>query len=817
MSIIVWVVALAGLAAALARFDMPLKNWLTAIGAGLLVLSIAGVGHPLWLALVWIVFGLICAFTLLPDVRMKWLSGPLMKSIQAGMPPISETERAAIEAGSVWWEADLFSGNPDFRKLLAYPAPRLSTTEQAFLDGPVETLCAMIDDWEITHELKRLPDEVWEYMKTERFLGMIIPREFGGLGFSALGHSSVVMKLASRSVSAAVTVMVPNSLGPAELLLQYGTDEQKNHYLPRLADGREIPCFALTGPEAGSDAGAIPDTGIVCKGMHQGKDVLGLRLNWEKRYITLGPVATLLGLAFKAYDPDHLLGDQESLGITCALIPTSTPGVVIGNRHYPLDSAFQNGPNSGKDVFIPMDWVIGGEARIGQGWRMLMESLSAGRGISLPALSTAGGKFAARLTGSYARVRKQFHMPIGRFEGIEEPLARLAGHAYLMEATRCLTNTALDSGEHPSVVSAIIKYNLTELMRVSVNDAMDVHGGRGICLGPSNYLARTYQSLPISITVEGANILTRTLIIFGQGAMRCHPWLLKEIEAVNRADEKEALQAFDAALMQHLGFSVGNTARALTLGWSNARLARSVDAGPVMGPWFAQLARMSSVFAITADVALLMLGGALKRREKISGRFADALSYLYIGSAALKHFHDQGRPEADQPLLEWSMQMCLFRIQEALDGVLRNFPSRVVGQVLRLIVFPTGKPYRAPDDRLGHRLAEILLTPGDCRNRLTSGVYLSSDPADPGGAVEYALMKTLEVEPLERRLRKEGQVRGYAETLSTWIGRLLHESHIDATEAALLRDAHDAIRRAIMVDDFEPEQAAQSDHQEEAA
>ncbi len=817
MSIVIWVVALAGLAAALARFDLPLKYWLTAIGAGLLGSSLAGIGHPLWLTLLWITFGLICAFALLPDVRMKWLSGPLLKTIRTGMPPISDTERAAIEAGTVWWEADLFAGNPDFRKLLAYPAPRLSAAEQAFLDGPTEQLCAMLDDWEITHELKRLPDEVWEFMKTERFLGRIIPREFDGLGSSALGHSSVVMKLASRSISAAVTVMVPNSLGPAELLLHYGTDEQRNYYLPRLADGREIPCFALTGPEAGSDAGAIPDTGIVCKGMYQGKEVLGLRLNWEKRYITLGPVATLLGLAFKAYDPDHLLGDQESLGITCALIPTSTPGVTIGNRHYPLDSAFQNGPNSGKDVFIPMDWIIGGQARIGQGWRMLMESLAAGRGISLPALSTAGGKFSARLTGAYARVRKQFHLPIGKFEGVEEPLARLAGNAYLMEATRSLTNTALDSGEKPSVVSAIIKYNLTELMRVSVNDAMDIHGGRGICLGPSNYLARTYESLPISITVEGANILTRSLIIFGQGAMRCHPWLLKEIEAVNLADEAQALQAFDDALMQHLGFSVRNAARAFTLGWSNARLAKSADAGPVMDPWFAQLARMSSAFAIIADVALLMLGGTLKRREKISGRFADALSYLYIGSAVLKHFHDQGRPEADRPLLEWSMQTALFRIQEALDGVLRNFPSKAVARALRLLVFPTGRPYRMPDDKLGHQLATILLTPGDCRDRLTAGVYQTSDPNDPGGAVEFALQKTLEVEPLERRLREQGLSRGYAETLPAWIDRLLQDGHIDDAEAGLLREAHDAIREAIMVDDFEPQHAAQSGHQEEAA
>ena len=817
MSIIVWLAALAGFAWGLARLDLSLKAWLGIAGGGLLPLTLGGFSHPLWSVVAWLAFLTVSALVFLPDVRMKWLSKPLLRAIRANMPPMSETERTAIQAGTTWWEAELFAGNPDFRQLLDYPAPQLSEEEQAFIDGPVQTLCDMLDDWRITHELNRLPDEVWEFMKKERFFGMIIPREAGGLGFSALAHSQVIVKLASRSISAAVTVMVPNSLGPAELLLHYGTEEQKNYFLPRLADGREIPCFALTGPEAGSDAGAIPDTGIVCKGMHEGKEVLGLRLNWEKRYITLGPVATILGLAFKAYDPDHLLGDKESLGITCALIPTNTPGVEIGRRHYPLNAAFQNGPNRGRDVFIPMDWVIGGQARIGDGWRMLMESLSAGRGISLPALSTAGGKFSARLTGAYARVRKQFHMPIGKFEGVEEALARLAGHAYLMDAARRLSTTALDLGEKPSVISAIIKYNLTELMRVSVNDAMDIHGGRGICLGPANYLARTYQSLPISITVEGANILTRSLIIFGQGAMRCHPHLLREIEAVNEPDKNKSLHDFDAALMQHLGYSIKNAARAFTFGWSGGKLAPNAGSGDITDPWFRQLSRFSSAFAITADVALLLLGGKLKRKEKLSGRFADALSYLYMGSAVLKHFHDQGQPEADLPLLRWSMATVLFRTQEALDGILRNFPSRAAGLALRAIVFPLGRRFHAPDDRLGHEAASILLTPGEARNRLTEGVYQPSNPDDPIGVVEYALKKTLEAEPLERRLHQQGLDRDYTETVEAWLRRLQDGNDIDAAEAALLKTAHQAIRKAIMVDDFPQEAAAREIHREIAA
>ncbi|HYL19990.1 MAG TPA: acyl-CoA dehydrogenase, partial [Burkholderiales bacterium] len=503
---------------------------------------------------------------LIPQLRRALLSDPLLGWFRKVMPQVSQTEQEALEAGTVWWDGDLFSGKPDWNKLLAYPKPTLTSEEQAFVDGPVEELCRMCDEWQISYELNDLPPEVWQFIKDQGFLGMIIPKRYGGMGFSALAHSEVIMKLGSRNATACVSVMVPNSLGPAELLLHYGTEEQKNYYLPRLAKGLEMPCFALTGPEAGSDAGAIPDFGVVCKGVHEGKEVVGFRVTWEKRYITLGPVATLLGLAFKLYDPDHLLGQHEDLGITVALIPTKHPGVNIGRRHFPLNGSFMNGPNSGKDVFIPLDWVVGGRDYVGQGWRMLMECLAAGRAISLPSSTTGGAKTAVRATGAYSRVRSQFRVPIGKFEGVEEALARMGGNLYVMEAARLMTAGAVDLGEKPSVVSAIVKYHCTERARQVVNDAMDVHGGKGICLGPNNYLGRGYQQIPIGITVEGANILTRSMIIFGQGAIRCHPYVLREIAATREADPASASRAFDEALWGHVSFVVRNVVHSLWLG-----------------------------------------------------------------------------------------------------------------------------------------------------------------------------------------------------------------------------------------------------------
>ena len=753
----------------------------------------------------WILWpvGVFLVFLNLPDLRRRYLSTPMLKYIRKVLPPISNTEREAIEAGTVWWESELFRGNPDWNRLLEVPPPALSEEEQAFIEGPVERLCEMLDDWQITHELNDLPPEVWEFMAKERFWGINIPKKYGGLEFSPEANSAIVLKVTSRSGTAGVTVMVPNSLGPAELLLHYGTDEQKDYYLPRLASGEEIPCFGLTNPVAGSDAAAIPDYGVVCEGEFEGKTVLGLRLNWQKRYITLGPVATLLGLAFKAYDPDHLLGEQEDLGITCALVPTDTPGVDIGNRHYPLNAAFHNGPNSGENVFIPLQWVIGDREWMGKGWRMLMESLAAGRGISLPASSVAAAKVATRASGAYASIREQFGIAIGKFEGIEESLARIGGLTYMMDAARLLTTSGLKLGEKPSVITAIVKYQLTEAARQVVNDAMDIHGGRGICMGPRNYLARSYQQIPIAITVEGANILTRSMIIFGQGAMRCHPYLLREINAAG--DEETNPEEFDALIMAHMGYSTTNAARAFILGLSLGHLApvpSGRDAATVK--YYRHFARYSAAFAFVGDVTLLMLGGKLKRKEKLSARFADALGYLYLGTAVLKRYEDTGRPRADLPLVEWACQHCLYHIQDALDGVLRNFPVKVVGILLRGVIFPVGRRQQRPGDHLGQQVAKLLLSPSDCRDRLAEGIYLNQDENDLLGCLEDALQKVLAANPIRRRLKDSGEALPPRVDYGVWIEGLVKDEVITAQDGDVLNKAYKATLNVIAVDDFEP-------------
>ncbi len=801
MSLLIIIFIIFALLVVAARKDFSSKVWINILGAVLILLFVTKlIGLVLFIVSAILFIGASLVLTYKP-LRKKVLSEPLYKSFKHAMPPISDTEREAIEAGTVWWEADLFRGNPDFEEFRKLPSAKLSEKEQQFLDGPTETLCSMLDDWAITHEHEALPAEVWDFMKKEKFLGMIIPEEYGGLGFSALAHSEVIMKLASRCISGAVSVMVPNSLGPGELLAHYGTKEQKDYYLPRLAVGKEIPCFALTGPYAGSDAGAMPDFGIVCKGKYKGKNVIGFKLNWEKRYITLGPISTLLGLAFKAYDPDHMLGDEEELGITCALIPTDTKGVEIGARHYPLNAVFQNGPNFGKDVFIPMEMIIGGEQHIGDGWKMLMESLSAGRGVSLPSLSVAGGKFASRLTGSYSRVRKQFNIPIGYFEGVEEALARIGGMTYVMNAARLLTMVSLDSGEKPSVITAIQKYNMTEMMRQVINDAMDIHGGKGICMGPSNYLARTYQSIPISITVEGANILTRSLMIFGQGAMRCHPYLLKEMEALNLADKEKGLDDFDEVLSSHIRYTASNKIRAFVYAISCGKLAPTHGSAD-LGHYYQQLSRWSAAFAYIADLTLMILGGKFKRKEKLSGRFADALSHLYLGAAVLKHYEDQGSQKEDLPLVEWGINYCLYNTQEAISGILHEFPSKPLGLVVRMMVLPLGRRQRYPDDKTGHKVARLLTEPSDTRDRLTEGVYFNQDPEDPSGVVEYAYIKVIEAEPIEKRLKKSGEKKPYDISYETWISDLLKNKLVSAEEAKILVETNKAVFNAISVDSF---------------
>ncbi|MDD5300861.1 MAG: acyl-CoA dehydrogenase [Gallionella sp.] len=776
----------------------------------------------------------------IPSLRRAVVSSAVLKIFRRILPQISATEQEAINAGTVWWDGDLFSGNPDWHKLLAFPKCGLSEAEQAFLDNEVEQLCAMLDDWDITHNRADLPPEVWQFIKIKGFFGMIIPKHYGGLEFSAQAHSAVVSKVASRSGTAAVTVMVPNSLGPAELLLHYGTNAQKEKYLRRLAYGVDVPCFALTGPFAGSDAGAIPDHGEVCYGEFAGKqNVLGIRVTWEKRYITLAPVATLLGLAFKLYDPKQILGGEVNRGITLALIPTDTPGVRIGRRHFPLNSAFMNGPTQGKDVFIPMDFIIGGTERIGQGWRMLMECLAAGRSISLPASSIGGMKMAARTSGAYCRVRKQFHLPIGKFEGIEEPLARIGAHTYMVDAARQLIALALDIGEKPSVLSAIIKYHATERGRIVMNDAMDVHGGKGICLGPDNYLARDYQQTPIGITVEGANILTRSMMIFGQGAIRSHPYVLKEIMAVHDEDHRRAVHQFDEALFGHIVFAMSNAARSFVFGLADGR-GIPVPHGSETYRYYQRLTRFSTAFALSADVAMTVLGGSLKRREKISARLGDVLSQMYLCSATLKRFEDDGRPAEDLPLLHWAIQDALYKIQQAFDGVIQNFPNALMRRILGVLIFPLGLRLSPPSDHLGHQIAALLMQPGAARDRLTAGMYIPKvhdkahhalsphlnplpqageeaneslrelcvyDEKDAVGALEAALHSTLLCEPLQAEVEaayRAGKLKALEELPR--IAEARDQSIITAEQAALLERDYALRRKVIMVDDFAPEQ-----------
>jgi len=706
----------------LAFFRAAIWNWLLALAVIVPVVAWQSRMPDDTLKIVLVALGVFVLLFGVPALRRLFISNFILKLFRKILPQVSQTEQEALDAGTVWWDGELFSGRPRWSRLLAMPKTGLSAAEQSFLDNEVEQLCGMLDDWDITHNRADLSPETWQFIKDKGFFGMIIPQEYGGLEFSAQAHSAVVAKVSSRSGTAGVTVMVPNSLGPAELLLKYGTQPQKDQYLRRLAKGLEVPCFALTGPFAGSDAGAIPDYGFVCKGEFNGQqDVLGMRVTWEKRYITLAPVATLLGLAFKLYDPDHLLGAETELGITLALIPTNTPGVQVGRRHFPLNSAFLNGPTSGNDVFIPMEYIIGGMTRIGQGWRMLMDCLSVGRSISLPASAVGGAKLAVRSSGAYGRVRKQFHVPVGKFEGVEEALARIGGNTYLMEATRRMTALGVDLGEKPSVISAIAKYHCTERGRQVINDAMDVHGGKGICMGPDNYLARMYQQTPIGITVEGANILTRCLIIFGQGAVRAHPYVLREMQAAHSQNPQKALLDFDAAFFGHLSFSLSNAVRSLLYALSGGCLIAVPTAQPTRR-YYQSLTRYAASFAFAADIAMLVLGGTLKRREKLSARLGDVLSQLYLCSATLKKFEDDGRPQEDEPLLHWAVQDSLFRLQTAFDGVMQNFPNRFFALLLRGLIFPLGQCRRPPSDELGHRVAKLMLEPGPSRDRLTDGI-----------------------------------------------------------------------------------------------
>ncbi len=799
--------------------------WTIVLGGFLLAAPVfTGVEGGTLVAL-WVGFGVLAMLCVPSPVRRMLLTSWIIKMVRATLPNMSQTEREALEAGTVSWDGELFSGSPDWQKLLGRPKPTLTEEERAFMDGPVQEVCEMVNDWEAIEKHKDLPPEVWQYLKDKGFFGMIIPKKYGGLEFSGYAHSTVVMKLASRSISTAVTVMVPNSLGPAELLLHYGTDDQKNEYLPKLATGEHIPCFALTSPLAGSDAGAIPDKGIVCKGKWKGKTVLGMRLTWNKRWITLCPVATVLGLAFKMYDPDHLLGDQEELGITCALIPTDTKGVHTGMRHRPLNTVFMNGPTWGEDVFVPLEYIIGGPDYIGKGWQMLVNCLSVGRSVSLPALSVAAGKMSVQHIGGFARVRKQFNVPIGQFEGVEEELAMIGGLTYIMDSARKLTCGMLDLGEKPAVPSAILKYHNTENMRKCVGAAMDIIAGRGVVRGPRNAISNAYTSIPIAITVEGANILTRSLIIYGQGAMLCHPYVFKEMDSAKNPDQAQGLIDFDAAFFGHMGRYVHLIIRAMLLGLTRGLLHRPPNAPgmPKMARrYYQHMARFSAQFALLSDFSLAILGGSLKTREKLSGRLGDCLAYLYLGTSCLKHYHDDGYLDDHKDLVEWSMEYCLYQIQEAIYGVLNNFPVRPVAWLLRLIIFPIGRTYNEPDDYLEKDIARIMLEPCDGREELIQYAYRSTNPKDPVGRVENAFLKVIAAAEAERKVKSAlrkgtievpspGRVPGIRMEMNPLIyEQAVKHNVITEEERQLLHEADEATWDAIQVDHFTTEKFADS-------
>jgi acyl-CoA dehydrogenase len=755
-----------------------------------------------------IVAGALLALVTLPllitPLRQSAITAPLLKFYTKILPPLSDTEKTALEAGTVGFEGELFSGMPKWADLLAQPKPELTAEEQAFLDGPVEQACRMTNDWDITHVRNDLPPELWDYLKKQKFFGMIIPKEYGGLGFSALAHHKVIQKLASISATLSSTVGVPNSLGPAELLLHYGTDEQKKHYLPRLADGREVPCFALTGPTAGSDATSIPDYGIVTEGEWNGARVLGVKLTFDKRYITLAPVATVIGLAFRLYDPNKLLGEEADRGITLALIPRDTTGLEIGRRHFPLNCAFQNGPVRGKEIFLPLSQLIGGEDYVGQGWRMLVECLSVGRAITLPSTSAGASKLAAVVTGAYARIRKQFGLSIGRFEGVEEALARIAGNAYAAAALSQSTAAAVDRGEKPAVPSAIAKYHATEMAREVAKDAMDIHGGKGVILGPMNYLGRGWQAAPISITVEGANIMTRSLMIFGQGAIRCHPWVLKEMQAAQHPDPEVRLREFDANLFGHIGFAISNAVRSWILGLTAARIGKA-PGDAYTKRYYRKLNRYSANLALVADTSMLLLGGKLKFKEKLSGRLGDVLSQLYISSAMLKRYEDEGRPTAEQPLLAYAFHDSAHKIELALSGALRNFPIRPVGWLLWMLVFPFGRRAQAPSDRLGRRAAALLMSPSDARDRLASGTFLTPCENNPAGRINSYLPKVILAEPVERKFLKALKNSDIeALDFPSQLAEGVAEGWITAEEKTQLEELRALTWDAITVDDFDP-------------
>ena len=811
-----WLLLFVGGGIFLAYRRVDLRTSTVATGLALLAFTVFGNGGWILLPIMWLLFAAMVIPNLI-DLRREKITKPLLAVYRTMLPSMSDTEREALEAGNVWWDGELFSGMPEWDRLMSYPAPALSDEEQAFFDGPCEELCRMLDDWEICHELADMPKEVWDFIIEQRFFAMIIPKQYGGLEFSAYANAMVIAKLASRSPTASSTIGVPNSLGPAELLLHYGTEDQKNHYLPGLAAGTEIPCFALTSPEAGSDAASLIDSGIVCKGKWNGKQTIGIRLNWNKRYITLAPVATVLGLAFKLYDPDHLIGDKNDYGITVALIPTDLPGVVVGRRHYPLTIAFLNGPTTGTDVFVPLDSIIGGQDMAGKGWKMLMELLAVGRAITLPSTGAGGGQAASYASGAYTMIRKQFNTSIAKFEGVGEALTRIAGHTYIMNAAVSVTSGAIDQGEKPAVPSAILKYHCTELGRKVSSDTMDVHGGKAISLGPNNYIGRSFMAAPIAITVEGANILTRSLIIYGQGAIRCHPFVLPEMHAAADEDTDRGLFEFDKALFGHIGYAISNLARSLFLALTHAKFSR-VPLNTPTRRYYQNINRYSAAFALASDFAMLTLGGALKKRELLSARLGDVLSSMYLASTVLKHFENQGRRATDLPLVEWSVRTLMYQAQEALHAFLRNFPNRWVAAFLRVFIFPRGRTYSAPSDEIGHKVVQMMTRSGEARERLSREAYTTLEPGNPLGLLQEALELSEKYSPMERRLRQaEREDLIHPGALGGQIDEAEHAGVISKKEATELRDYNDKISALLAVDDFASEELARGQSSPQAA
>ena len=825
---LLWLFIWVGFLGALAYHRVPLAYSIASIIAGLLITSWFG-PMPLGFAMLFLfITGAAAVFLLYAPLRKQYLTGPLFKFGKSQAPKISQTERIAIEAGTTWWDADLFTGNPNWNKWRKVRITPLTDEEQAFLSGPVETLASMVSEWE-TYQLTDLPQEVWDYLKKERFWGLIIPKKYGGLEFSARAHSEVVKKLASASSPLVITVMVPNSLGPAELLLAYGTEEQKQQYLPKLAIGEEIPCFALTNPYAGSDATALPDTGVVCHGEFNGRKTLGIRLNWEKRYITLAPIATVIGLAFRLFDPEGLLqttlsesdsdsdidataGEYESdLGITCALIPRDLPGIKIGERHNPLNVPFQNGPTEGKNVFIPIEFIIGGAKMAGKGWMMLVESLSVGRGISLPSSSAGALSAMSAATGAYARIRTQFNHPIGVFEGVMEKLSNIGGKCYLVDSLRATAASAVDLGERPAIVGAMAKYHSTELSRAGITDAMDIHAGKAIIYGPNNYLFAAYQTAPIPITVEGANILTRSMIIFGQGALRAHPYLLKLLQTLETTDYKKGLAQFDKTAFNILGSTLSNTVRAFFSGITRGVFIQ-VPAHGKMQTFYKQVTWASSAFAALADLCIALVGHKLKFKESLSGRLGDCLSMLFLASCAIKRFEEDGEPKESFHFLQWSVQYCLHYFWDTVRHIIDNFPITWMRFGIRVILMPLGNPIAAPSDHLNHKIAKTLMNPSAARDNLLTGSYLAPSKKNLIGQLQIVLEKIIDAEPIERRITNAIRDKVItAITVPEQIQEALMLTLIDEEEAQRLYEVHELRTQVIQVDAFSPQDLSNMD------